>query len=495
MSAELLARPFGSLSELLRGHAARRGSHAALVEGDRRITYAELDRGMDRIAAGLAAHGTRPGEAIALCGSNSIDYALLMLATLRLGAVPALVQPFATPEARGAMIADSGAKLVFTDENLAAPPVAEARPADFEPTPAHPFNIIYSSGTTGAPKGIVQPCSMRWVHMQRGPAYDYDEAAVTLVSTPLYSNTTLVSFYPALATGGTVVLMGKFDPGPFLSLAERHRVTHAMLVPVQYQRLLDFEDFDRHDLRAFRMKLSTSAHFPAALKALALDRWPGGLTEYYGMTEGGATCVLMAHLHRDKLDTVGKPGNGVEVRFIDEAGREVPPGEAGEIVGRSGAMMTGYHNRPRETAEAEWFDGEGRRFIRTGDVARVDADGFVTLVDRRKDMIISGGFNIYPSDLEAVVRGHGDVREVAVVGVPSERWGETPVAFVVAAGTLQAAGLRDWANARLGKMQRLHAVELVNELPRSAIGKVMKRELREAYGGNQRIHHEGGEKK
>jgi len=481
MSVELLARPFGTLSELIRRHAAQRGSHLALVQDERRVTYAALDTAMDRMAAGLAARGTRPGDAVALCGSNSIDYAMLMLAALRMGAVPALVPPFATAEARAAMVADSGARLLFTDESMAAAPTDDARPADFEPAASHPFNIIYSSGTTGSPKGIVQPCSMRWVHMQRGPAYDYDEDGITLVSTPLYSNTTLVSFYPALATGGTVVLMGKFSPGAFLDLAERHRVTHAMLVPVQYQRLLGSEDFGRHDLRAFRMKLSTSAHFPADLKAQALERWPGGLVEYYGMTEGGATCVLMAHLHGDKLDTVGKPGAGVELRFIDEEGREVPHGEAGEIVGRSGAMMSGYHNRPRETAEAEWFDGEGRRFIRTGDVARVDADGFVTLVDRRKDMIISGGFNIYPSDLEAVLRGHPGVRDVAVVGVPSERWGETPVAFVVPRRALDAAALRDWANERLGKVQRLHAVELLEELPRNAIGKVLKRELRDSY--------------
>ena len=478
-----LAQPFGSLSALIRGHAARRGAHAALVEGERRVTYAELDRRLDGIAASMAASGTRAGDAVAICGSNSIDYAMVMLAALRMGAVPALVPPSATPQARNAMILDSGAGLAFTDENMAVPTAGVDTPAvDYVPRPEHPFNIIYSSGTTGAPKGIVQPCSMRWVHMQRGPAYDYDEDAITLISTPLYSNTTLVSFYPALATGGSVVLMGKFDPGAFLALAERHRVTHAMLVPVQYQRLLGYEGFARHDLRAFRMKLSTSANFPAELKAQALDRWPGGLTEYYGMTEGGATCVLMAHLHRDKLHTVGKPGQGVEVRFIDETGNEVPAGETGEIVGRSGAMMTGYHNRPRETAEAEWFDRDGRRFIRTGDVGRIDADGFVTLVDRRKDMIISGGFNIYPSDLEAVLREHAGVREVAVAGVPSERWGETPVAFVVPARTLDAAALRDWANARLGKMQRLHAVELVQELPRSAIGKVLKRDLRDAYG-------------
>ena len=199
--------------------------------------------------------------------------------------------------------------------------------------------------------------------------------------------------------------------------------------------------------------------------------------------------MLFAHLRPDKLHTVGQPGAGVEVRLIGEDGRVVPEGEAGEVVGRSGAMMTGYHNRPEETAQAEWRDAEGRRFIRTGDVGRFDEDGFLTLIDRRKDLIISGGFNVYPSDLEAVLRGHEAVAEVAVAGVPSQRWGETPVAFVVRRPGFDIPGetLLAWANQRLGKVQRLAAVELVAELPRNAIGKVLKRALREAAEGRLRL--------
>jgi long-chain acyl-CoA synthetase len=163
----------------------------------------------------------------------------------------------------------------------------------------------------------------------------------------------------------------------------------------------------------------------------------------------------------------------------------VPPGESGEVVGRSPGMMTGYHKQPGLTRAAEWFDSEGLRFIRTGDVGRFDEDGFLTLHDRRKDMIISGGFNIYPSDLEAVLRPHPAVADVAVVGVPSADWGETPVAFcVLKHGALdRAEDLRQWANAQVGKTQRLHAVRLVDELPRSAIGKVLKRELRDRWVG------------
>ena len=221
----------------------------------------------------------------------------------------------------------------------------------------------------------------------------------------------------------------------------------------------------------------------AALKADVLARWPGGLIDTYGMTEGGGTCILAAHEHPDKLHTVGKPAEGHDIRVIDDEGNELPKGAIGEIVGHSPAMMTGYLNKPEKTAEAEWFDPSGKRFIRTGDVGRFDEQGFLTLLDRKKDMIISGGFNLYPSDLEAILRQHPAIADVAVVGIPSTRWGETPVAFIVLApgATDTPEALLDWFNGRVGKTQRLASLELTDELPRSAIGKVLKRELRDRY--------------
>ena len=231
------------------------------------------------------------------------------------------------------------------------------------------------------------------------------------------------------------------------------------------------------------MKLSTSAPLSAALKAEVLQRWPGGLTEYYGMTEGGGGTVLLAHEHPDKLHTVGRPWPWTDIRLIDDNGQEVAPGETGEIVGASGLMMTGYHNQPGKTAEATWYDKDGRRFIRHGDMGRFDEDGFLILTDRKKDMIISGGFNVYPSDLEAVLSEHAAVAEAAVVGVPSQDWGETPVGFVTLAPGrhADATAIRSWANGRLGKVQRLSDVRVLDALPRSHIGKVLKRELRDAY--------------
>ncbi|MGH8797842.1 MAG: class I adenylate-forming enzyme family protein, partial [Caldimonas sp.] len=238
-----------------------------------------------------------------------------------------------------------------------------------------------------------------------------------------------------------------------------------------------------HDLASFRYKFCTSAPFAAALKADVVERWPGGLIEFYGMTEGGGTCILAAHEHPTKLHTVGQPALGHDIRLIDDDGRELPSGETGEVVGHSRGMMLGYHGRPALTAEAEWFDPTGKRFIRTGDIGRFDADGFLTLMDRKKDLIISGGYNIYPSDLEAVLREHPAVADVAVVGVASAQWGETPVAFVVRddGAEIGTEALMQWLNRRVGKTQRIAGLQFIAELPRSAIGKVLKRELRDSF--------------
>jgi long-chain acyl-CoA synthetase len=498
---------FRALPDLIREHARARPSHAALVQGTECIDYAALDALMDRVAATLQRDGLRPGDAIAICAHSAPRYAAVFLGALRAGVAVAPLAPSVTAEQFVSMLRDSQARLLFADaaaqpllqgvhlrtialndtlqaaalDEWLAPPGAQPSPVQIQPE--WPFNIIYSSGTTGTPKGIVQSHGMRWTHVMRGAAYGYGPHAVTLLSTPLYSNTTLVVFLPSLAYGGAVHLMAKFDAAAYLALAEKLRVTHTMLVPVQYQRLMALPDFDRHDLQSFHMKFCTSAPFNAALKADVLKRWPGGLVEFYGMTEGGGSCILNAHEFPDKLHTVGRPAEGHDIRLIDEQGKEVPPGEAGEVVGHSRGMMIGYHGQPQKTREAEWYDPSGKRFIRTGDIGRFDADGFLILFDRRKDMVISGGFNIYPSDLEGVLRQHAAVADVAVVGVPSEQWGETPVAYVVRqpGSTASGAELLQWCNQQVGKTQRLSDLHCIDELPRSAIGKVLKRELRDRH--------------
>ncbi|MGA1798650.1 class I adenylate-forming enzyme family protein [Sphingomonas sp. 4RDLI-65] len=515
-AADMLATGFATLPDLIRAHALERGDRSAVADAQGSIDYRTLDSTMDRVAAALQRDGVAPGTAVAIVAAPTTDYAAAFLGAVRAGCVATPIAPSATPAAIAAMIADSGAPIVFLDaenaraleeQTLSGRPILFSREGgspDWTPAfageqafgdwlapdgakpipvtiaPEDPFNIIYSSGTTGTPKGIVQSHAMRWAHVSRNTAAGFD-TAVTMIATPLYSNTTLVSFLPTLGWGGTVVLMKKFEARAYLELAERYRATHTMLVPVQYQRIMALPDFDDFDLSAFRFKTSTSAPFSAALKADVVARWPGVLVEFYGMTEGGASCALNATANPTKLHTVGQPMPGHEIRLIDDDGIEVAPGEMGEVVGRSPAMMNGYHGRTEATRDAEWHDADGNRYIRHGDVGRFDEDGFLTLMDRKKDLIISGGFNIYPSDLEAVLAQHPAVADCAVIGVPSEAWGETPVGFYVPrdGATDDATAILAWANGQVGKTQRLSALHVAAELPRSAIGKVLKRELRD----------------
>lgn len=507
-AAEMLQADFGSLSDVARQHAVEHPEKPALVVDDRSLTWSEFDAYLDRIAASLQRSGVTVGEAVSVCAGTSLDYAALYIAVLRAGAATAPIAPSVTGEQMAAMIADSGSRLVFLDADTAATlgsrkadlsaqvialddsdigvawrdwlAVEGERPSPIRISPEGPFNIIYSSGTTGIPKGIVHSNLMRWRQVSMGGRGNFSEA-VTLNSTPLYSNTTLVSFLPTIAQGGTAVLMRKFDARKYLELAERVHATHTMLVPVQYKRIMADPEFDRFDLSAFRFKTCTSAPFSADLKREILQRWPGKLVEYYGLTEGGCSFMLIADEFPDKLHTVGQPLPGHEAKLIDDEGREVAPGKAGEIVGRSGTMMTGYLGREDKTREMYWHDAEGGLWYRQGDVGRFDEDGFLVLTDRKKDMIISGGFNIFPSDIEAVARQCPGVEDVSVVGVASESWGETPVAFAV--GSAKAEDIRAFTNERVGKTQRLADVVMVDELPRSAIGKVLKRELKDGYRG------------
>lgn len=495
----LLSRSFGTLPELLAGYAQTRPQHPALVLGDQVLDFAQLHARVQQAAGALQRDGVQPGQAIAMCAATSLAYVCTFLGAVQAGVTVAPLPPTATSEQLQMLSGNAGAVRVFVDaqtidswDGSALPSTLLDEPAwsqwlqgapqpkPVQRQPQEPFNIIYSSGTTGLPKGIVQSCGMRWVQLQRSTA---TPDAVTLLPLPMYSNFTLTYLFGAVGMGGTVVLMDKFDAGRYLKLAVQYRATNSVMVPVQFRRIMDHPDFERTDLSRLRRRFSAGAPFVAELKAEVLRRWPGELTDYYGMTEGGGRTELHAHLHPGKLHTVGQVSAGNDIRLIDEDGRELPAGEMGEIVGHSATMMNGYHGLPEATRAAEWFDANGKRFIRTGDVGRFDADGFLVLMDRRKDMLISGGFNVYPSDLEEVLRQHPHVVDVAVVGVPSARWGETPAAFVVrATGASDSEDtICEWANARLGKAQRLACVQFADTLPRSEVGKVLKRQLRDSF--------------
>ena len=497
-------------------NATRYGDRTVLVQDDRRISWRELDQQANRVANHLIDLGLGHGDMVCILSPNSIAYVETFLGILKIGGCVVPLPTMVTPESLEMMISDSGAKALFladeyrslidpminrldrfVDGGLIAYNFSNAGWSDYndktrsasgaspeiEVTEQDAFNIIYSSGTTGVPKGITHAHGMRSFQVDRLKGIGIDETAVSLLSTPLYSNTTLVTLIPTLSAGGCCILMAKFDVLEFLELCQREHVTHTMLVPVQYHRIMAHPEFDRFDLSSMQIKLSTSAPLRATLKRDIAARFPGKMMEIYGLTEGGGSTILSVTEFPDKLESVGKPGLDAEIKIIDDDGVECPQGTAGEIVGRSPAMMTGYHNRKDLTDAILWQDTDGQTFFRSGDMGYFDKDGFLFLSDRKKDMIISGGLNIYADDLERVLLDHSAVDDVAVIGIPSEEWGESPLGLVVLkeGATDNIEDIRLWANKKLGKSQRLARVEARNDLPRSPIGKILKRELRQPY--------------
>ena len=504
--------PTKTIVEVVRDNAKAHPEKLALVCDGQTVSWGAFDQRINKIANLLLSMGVSKGDNIAIISPNSIPYAELFMGILRAGACVTPLSTMASPDALQKMLTDCGARAIFVaaqylelvdgfiaDLDLARFAIDFDHPA-FQPYGAavdgasdsdpeiqiemsDAFNLIYSSGTTGTPKGILHNHWMRSAQMDRVSPNGYDDNARTLLSTPLYSNTTIVSFLPTLYGGSTVYLMPKFDARGYIEIVQREKITHTMLVPVQYKRIMDVADFDAFDLSSMQVKFSTSAPLRAEVKADVLARFPGKLLEYYGLTEGGGVTVLNSAEHPDKLHTVGQPAPGNEIRLIDETGAEVPKGTVGEICGRGPTMMAGYFGRDDLTADYIWRDAAGNVFFRSGDMGRFDEDGFLILSDRKKDMIISGGLNIYADDLELVLLADPDVTDAAVIGVPSDAWGETPYGLVVLreGATRSGEDICADANAKLGKSQRLSAVELRDELPRSSIGKILKKELRAPF--------------
>jgi long-chain acyl-CoA synthetase len=495
---DLSTAPFRPLPSRVADQAAARPNAIALISGDERLSWPALVRRSTAVAAGLQELGVRKGDRVAMIASLSISSVLLMLGAIEAGAAIVPLSPKLDEATLARMIADCQAHAIYVDAavlrtlpNLeGVRPLGEAfgasaatsMPVDL--AAGDLFDIVYSSGTTGVPKGIKHSHAQRDTLIGAGRGLSIDQGSIYLICTSPSSHTTLSSLFSSLGLGATVVLMEHFDEGHFLRQCATHRVTHTTLVPIQYRRLLDHPDFDATDLSSFRTKLSSGSMLAVDIKRELLARWPGRLIEIYGMTEGGPTCLLDATARPDKLHTVGLPAPGCDIRIIDESGDELSIGAVGEIVGRSAINTDGYLNRDDATTAASWRSAAGDLYHRSGDLGCFDADGFIEIRGRKKDMILSGALNIYPADIEAVIERHPAVVEAAVIAVPSERWGETPYAFVVLdsdSAPVEVAALLDWVNANVNRTQRLSGLELIDALPRNDMGKVVKADLRRRF--------------
>jgi len=493
-----------------------RGQQTAFIFKDRRVKWEELRARVNRVANSLLALGISKGRRVAILSRNSVEYVEAYWGAISAGACAVPLPTMSSSDALKMMLEDAAPAALFVSPEYAKmitpfisgltslvdegklgfgfqdecwmdyeewiKDASKEAPA-VEIDPHDEFHVIYSSGTTGLPKGIRHDHANRRVIVDGFNPLFSTPGMVNILSTPFYSHTTMVTWLPSMCSGTTTVLMDKFDAREFLRLCEAEKVTIAMLVPVQYERILREEDLSSFDLSSMIMKLCTSAPLHPDTKRRVLEKMPGEFIEFYGLTEGGVSTVLMTSQFPDKLESVGQPAPGCEIKIIDDKGNEVPPGQTGEIVGRNAVMMSGYHNRDQETSEMLWFDKEGHAFMRSGDLGRMDEEGFVYLSGRKKEVIISGGFNVFAVDLENELLKHDAVLEAAVIGVPSDKWGETPLAFVVVHKdtTETPESLLAWVNVRLGKHQRISRVEFRDELPKSQVGKVLKNELRRPY--------------
>jgi acyl-CoA synthetase (AMP-forming)/AMP-acid ligase II len=504
-------------TDVLAGHARRTPEKPALVCDAASLTWRAFDLLMNRVANALLRDRLVKGDRVAVLMAPSVECVATMFGCVRAGAVLVPCGTMLTDDQLATLLNDAGARFLIASADFrrqaeaVAPHVPGAAGGlvslgweggdwrGFETfvagvdgamphvalSPLDPFSIMYSSGTTGLPKGVVHSQRARtFFALSNAIEMRFGRGARTAISTALHTAASWIMLVPTLFAGGTVRLLPGFEPKRLMETIASEKITHTFVVPSQIIAILEATDPAGYDLSSLQTVLSAGSPLRPDVKKRWLAFAGHAFYELYGFTEGAAT-LLRPEDHATRFDSVGAPILGTEFVVIGPDDRVLPAGEDGELCGHCPGLMSGYHGRPDATEAAIWRDDRGRSFMRSGDIGRIDADGFVRILDRKKDMIISGGMNVYPTDLEAVLGEHPHVGDVTVIGMADDRWGESPVAFVIVkSGAVANPGeIAAWANARLAKYQRLREVRLVEELPRNALGKVLKRELRLRLGG------------
>ena len=501
-----------TLPEIWASHARRLADKPALVCGGQSLSWAGFGEAMNRLANGLIAKGVVKGDRVAVLVQASIDAIVAMFGTTASGAVLVPASTMLAAAQVATVLRDSGARVVIAcaDYRHLVPPQDELPDlvdggliaTDFADVGWHSledvcaaidakdpavalagddlFSIMYSSGTTGSPKGVVHTHSARtYFAISNGFEMRYDSDSVGLVSTALYTAGTWLVVLPTLLVGGTLHIHSRFDSREQVAAWKDHGVTHCFLVPSQIRAIFSEGLFEDCTMPRLKVLLSAGSPLRQDEKMRLIECVGDRFYELYGFTEGSSTLLAPAD-QQSRPFSVGRPLLGQEIVIIGEDGRRQAPDLPGEIAGRGPGLLARYWGRPQETEDAIWRDEAGRSFVRSGDIGRLDPEGFLYILDRKKDMIISGGLNIYPADLEAVLSTHPDVADASVVGRDHPRWGETPVGFVVARDPrVDAESLKQWANDRLAKHQRLSEIIVRDNLPRNALGKVLKRKLRD----------------
>lgn len=500
------------LATLISRQALHSGSQEAILTADRRYTYAQFAQQVLRAGNVLRSLGVSRGERVATVMPNCMEHLEIYWAAPSIGAVLVPLSPLLQAAGLQSLLANADPRCIVTTRAL-LPAVEQAvagldgsqprrilladgshagvlpyrelvteADAQFVPTACTAddlFNIMYTSGTTGLPKGIMHTHHTRAMYaLLFGQALGIGTDSIVVHSGSIVFNGAFVMMLAVLYGGGRYVLAQQFDADELMDLIERERATHITLVPSQLISLLNAPRFNPQRLASLKYIMSVGAPLLRAYKDQLNELLPGRLCEIYGLTEGFVTHLDRRDAQR-KANSVGVPLGFSRMRISRDDGSECSIGEIGEITGQSPLLMAGYYGRPDLTADAI-RDG----WLHTGDMGYVDDEGFLYLVDRKKEMIDSGGVKIYPRDVEEVAAAHPAVREVAVFGVPHDKWGETPIAAVLltAPDAVTATDLRDWINERVAaKYQRVAEVVVMMDFPRNVAGKTLKRELREPY--------------